>query len=276
MPLILSLTQPTTIPLEVDDIRLENVRQQTIEQIQATDIQYGNQRRPLSDFFSVSGSAADDNHMIWQGDCSRVKLIGSGLTSGRITVEGSAGMHLGAEMQGGEVIVQGHAQDWVGAEMHGGRIEVQGDAGHLVGAAYRGARQGMTGGEILIHGTAGNEIGHTMRRGLIAVGGSCGDAAGFGMRAGSIVLCGETGIRIGAGMNRGTIVCCDSEHLTDILPTFQWACRYSPVFLQTYFQHLRRRRFPLPEACGDAVFDRYSGDFLESGRGEILIRTRNA
>jgi len=275
MPLILSLTQPTTIPLEVDDIRLESVRHQTVEQIQATDIQYGNQRRPIGDFFSVSGSAADDNQMIWQGDCSRVKLIGSGLTTGRIVVEGHAGMHLGAEMQGGEVIVQGNAQDWVGAEMHGGRIEVQGDAGHLVGAAYRGARKGMTGGEILIHGSAGNEIGHTMRRGLIAVGGVCGDAAGFGMLAGSILLCGATGIRTGAGMNRGTIICCDSEHATDILPTFKWACRYSPVFLQTYFQHLKRRNFPLPEACSDAVFDRYSGDFLESGRGEILIRTRS-
>ncbi|MEO1994841.1 MAG: formylmethanofuran dehydrogenase subunit C [Planctomycetaceae bacterium] len=276
MPLILSLTQPTTIPLEVDDIRLETVRHQTLDQIKATDLQYGNQRRPVGEFFSISGSATDDKQMIWRGDCSRVKLIGCGLTEGSIIVEGNAGMHVGAEMHGGHIVVQGNAQDWVGAEMHGGRIDVHGNAGHLIGAAYRGARQGMTGGEIFIHGSAGNEIGHTMRRGLIAVGGTSGDAVGFGMRAGTILLCGATGIRIGAGMNRGTIVCCDQEHATDMLPTFKWACRYPPIFLRVYFQHLIQQDFPLPEACIDASFDRYSGDFLESGRGEILMRVRES
>jgi len=272
MPLILSLTQPTTIPLEVDDIRLETVRDQTIDQIKSTEIQYGNQRRPVGEFFSISGSAAEDNQMIWQGDCSRVKLIGCGLTEGSVIVEGDAGMHLGAEMRGGHIVVRGNAQDWVGAEMHGGRIEVLGNAGHLIGAAYRGARQGMTGGEILIHGSAGNEVGHTMRRGLIAVAGRTGDAAGFGMRAGTLVLCGATGIRIGAGMNRGTIVCCDLEHDADMLPTFKWGCRYAPEFMRIYFQHLIQNDFPVPPACLQASFDRYSGDFLESGRGEILIR----
>ena len=168
-------------------------------------MQYGNKQLTLGEFFNVSGSCGDDGEMIWEGDCAKIKLIGTGMTTGRMTIRGNAGMHLGAEMTGGEIICEGDAGDWVGAEMHGGRIHVRGNAGHLIGAVYRGGRRGMTGGEILIDGKAGNEIGHTMRRGLIAVGGRSGDAAGFNMIAGSIFLFGEAGIRPGAGMRRGTI-----------------------------------------------------------------------
>ncbi|MCH8923454.1 MAG: formylmethanofuran dehydrogenase subunit C [Planctomycetes bacterium] len=171
-----------------------------------------------------------------------------------------------------KIVVNGNAGDWVGAEMHGGRIHIRGDAGHLVGAVYRGGRRGMTGGEILIDGDAGNEIGHTMRRGTIAVGGCSGDAAGFNMIAGSVFLFGEPGIRPGAGMRRGTIVFGGSATTPDVLPTFKFACTYRPVFLQFYFRQLESFGFPVPENCPAAAYHRYCGDFLESGKGEILIR----
>ena len=272
MPLIITLREKTSIPIEVDSIRLEEVRSRTADQVKATLVQYGNKQLPLGEFFDVSGSAADDGELVWEGDCSHVKLIGAHLTGGRIRVEGNAGMHLGAEMTGGEIIVRGNAADWVGAEMHGGRIRVHGNAGHLVGAVYRGGRRGMTAGEILVDGNAGNEIGHTMRRGLIAIGGSAADAIGFGMLAGTILVFGEPGIRPGAGMKRGTIGLLGHGPVPDMLPTFKYACTYRPVFLRLYLRHLQSRGFAIPDDALETDYRRYCGDFLEDARGEILTR----
>ncbi len=272
MPLTLTLTQNSSIPLEVDSVQLETLREQLPDQIKQTLIQRGNEQLPLGDFFQVEGSAAEDEELIWVGDCSKVKCIGAHWKRGRIRIQGNAGMHLGAEMTGGEILVEGNAADWVGAEMHGGRICIQGNAGHLVGAVYRGGRRGMTGGEILIHGSAGNEIGHTMRRGLIAVAGQAGDALGFNMIAGSVFVFGESGIRPGAGMRRGTLGLFASASPPDMLPTFRHACTYRPVYLQLYLRALKRWGFPVPDACFTARYHRYLGDFLEYGKGEILIR----
>jgi len=267
MPLEITLREQVSIPLEVDPIRLETVRELTADQVKSLTVFHGNKEPELGEFFDVKGSA-NDNEMVWAGDCSKVKLIGTHLTEGTVRVEGNAGMHLGAEMKGGTVIVNGNAADWVGAEMHGGRIHVRGNAGHLVGAVYRGGRRGMTGGEILIDGDAGNEIGHTMRRGLIAVGGNARDGVGFNMIAGTILVFGSSGIRHGAGMRRGTIGLFGEAEKPDILPTFRYAGRYSPLFLRLYLSHLTVLGFDasrIPES-----FDRYAGDFLELGKGEIL------
>ncbi len=118
---------------------------------------------------TVEGEASDELEI--RGDASKVKWIGRGMTRGRITIVGNAGMHLGAYMKGGAIEVSGNASDWLGAEMSGGLIRIGGNAGGQVGAAYRGSRAGMTDGTILIDGTAGLEVGMRMKRGIIVVGG---------------------------------------------------------------------------------------------------------
>ncbi|HET6324825.1 MAG TPA: formylmethanofuran dehydrogenase subunit C, partial [Planctomycetaceae bacterium] len=251
--------------------QLETVRGQSADEVRHTAIQYGNTQVPLGDFFDVAGSAAD-NALVWEGDCSKVKLIGAQLTEGTIRVEGNAGMHLGAGMRGGAILVSGNADDWVGAEMHAGRIHIRGNAGDLVGAVYRGGRRGMTGGEILVDGNAGSEIGHTMRRGLIAIGGRTGDAVGFSLIAGSILLFGEVGVRPGAGMKRGTIGLLGTQTPPKLLPTFKFAGISRPVFLQFYLRRLREMGFFVPDECFHCEIRRYCGDFLELGKGEILLR----
>src|SRR5690606_14419537 len=105
MPLTISLHTPSDIPLEVDSVVMETVCGQSPDDVQRTPIQRGNRQVPLGEFFNVAGSAADDRTIVWQGDCSKVKLIGSKLAAGTVRVEGHAGMHLGAEMSGGEVFV---------------------------------------------------------------------------------------------------------------------------------------------------------------------------
>lgn len=130
----------------------------------------------------------------------------------------------------------------------------------------------MTGGEILIDGTAGNEIGLTMRRGLIAVAGSIGDAVGFNMIAGTILTFGDAGIRPGAGMRRGTIGLLGTGNLPDVLPTFRFAQQTNPLFLTLYLRRLKTLNFPLQDDFGNMTLDRFCGDFLEDGKGEILMR----
>lgn len=275
MPLVLTLTTPSSIPLEVDTVRLENLRAQSSREIESTPIQRGNQRPPLAEFFRVSGSAAEDNQLVWEGDCSNVKLMGAHLSDGQVRVVGNAGMHVGAEMTGGEVVVEGDAGDFAGAEMHGGRIRIQGNAGQRVGSVYIGGRKGMTGGEILISGSVGKEMGHAMRRGLIAVSGNAGDFAGLSMLAGTILVFGKAGVRYGAGMRRGTIGLLAGADSPELLPTFKFACTYRPTFLNLYLNHLRRLEFDVPAQFLNSEYHRYSGDLLEGGRGEILVRAAN-
>ena len=187
--LILQFHGSTAIPVEADCICPDRLQHLTLAAIEKLPVQHGNAQAPLAEFFHVSGDAADGQLRI-EGDCRRVKLIGSNMKSGSVHIEGNAGMHLGADMSGGQITVSGDTGDWLGAEMRGGRIHVQGNAGNNVGAGYRGARRGMRGGVILVHGDAGNEIGSVMRRGLIAVGGHAGDFLGVSMIAGTILAFG--------------------------------------------------------------------------------------
>ena len=92
------------------------------------------------------------------------------------------------------------------------------------------------------------------------------------MIAGTILLFGEPGIRPGPGMKRGTIVLFDTENAPSVLPTFRSASRFQPTFLRFYLLELKAMGFPVPDGVLDAEFDRYCGDFLELGKGEILVR----
>jgi len=268
MTLRLLLKNRSSVPVEVEGVTPEAVRDKPLADIERSPIFHGNTKVPLAEFFDVSGDPTD-GRMEWEGDLSGVHWIGAGMSSGWIHIADSAGRHLGSEMSGGEIFVDGDAGDWVGGEMHGGLIHVRGRAGHLIGAAYRGSARGMTGGTILIHGAVGNEIGHSMRRGLLAVG-AAGDLAGFNMLAGSILVFGPAGIRHGAGMRRGTIAFLGNES-PPVLPSFRFACRYRPEVMTLLLRHVQRLGFPVSEELVAAGFDLFNGDLIEGGRGELLL-----
>jgi len=257
----------TTIPVEAECITTDNFAGKSAADIAAFPVQHGNRQEKLGEFFSVEGSV-EDGEIEVEGDCSRVKWIGAGMTYGHVTIRGNVGMHLGSEMRGGCIDVFGSAGDWVGGEMRGGRIHVRGDAGHLVGAAYRGSRLGMRGGAILIEGKAGNEVGATMRRGLIVVGGDTADFTGVSMIAGSVFVFGRPGVRVGAGMKRGTIAVWGGPPA--LLPTFRFDCAYRPVFLSVYLRQLRQWGFPVADEWLRGSYRRYSGDLVALGKGEVL------
>lgn len=268
----LALKSTFSVPVEAEVITPDAFAGQAVREIERLPVVQGNAAGKLGDFFAVAGEADDTIRL--EGELFRVKYVGKGMTRGRIEVFGTVGMHLGAEMRGGEIVVHGAAGDWAGAEMRGGLLRIAGDAGHLVGAAYRGSPKGMRGGTILVRGNVGNEVGCAMRRGLIAIGGTAGDFAGVMMLAGSIFILGKPGIRGGAGMKRGTIVTYGAgDGPLPLLPTFRFDCEYRPTWVGLYLRQLRAVGLALPEGSLGGLYRRYSGDFTELGKGEILVWT---
>jgi formylmethanofuran dehydrogenase subunit C len=262
----LKLLRPLESPLEAEAIVPDRFIGQSHRDIIETPVHYGNKRARLGDFFDVNGEGSDE--ITLEGDLSRVKNIAAGMTRGRVTIRGDAGMHLGAGMRGGEIHLHGDAGDWAGAEMRGGLIHIRGNAGHDLGGGYRGSRHGMNRGMILVEGNAGNETGALMRRGLIVVTGDVGDFAGAFMAAGSLVVFGALGPRPGAGLLRGSII---TFRQPELLPTFRYDCSYRPGFLMLLLEDLRMRGVPVSGEYLEGSYKRYSGDFNRLGKGEILV-----
>jgi formylmethanofuran dehydrogenase subunit C len=264
--IVLSLKEPPTVPLEAEALSPDVMATLPHDRIQALPVYLGKRQRRLDDFFTIDGAASDEIEI--RGDATRIKWIGKGMTRGRLTIVGNAGMHLGAHMKGGTIEVSGNVSDWLGAEMSGGLIRVGGNAGGQVGAAYRGASTGMTDGTILIQGSAGLEIGMRMKRGTIVIAGPVRDFAGLQMKGGTIVLGSGAELRTGAWMIRGTIV---SLKPIPLLPTFAYAATYNPTFLRLYARHLATLGVTLPYDECEGRYQRYTGDASVPGKGEILV-----
>jgi formylmethanofuran dehydrogenase subunit C len=265
MTLTLTLREQPVVALEAEALSPDRLAGAGRAEIEALAVWHGKERTRVGEFFAVSGSG-DDVRM--EGDLSRVKFVGAGMSAGRLTIAGDIGMHAGAGMQGGELHVEGDAGDWAGAGMRGGRLVVRGSAGRQLGGVYPGERAGMRGGEIVVHGDAGAQAGAGLRRGVIAVAGRLGDAAGLRMLAGTIVALGGLGTRAGAGMRRGSIV--TMEPATP-LATFVFSCVYRPPFLGLYLRRLRALGLAVTDEQLEGRYGRWCGDGLELRRGEILI-----
>lgn len=270
--LTLTRLESHPVPLEAECLRPDTLSALDTNTIAKLNVWHGKQKAELGEFFSVHGSASDGT-IVLKGDCSRVKLVGSGMTAGTLRIEGPIGMHTGTSMRGGTIRVEGDADDWLGAEMHGGTIVVTGNTGHHVGAAYRGALRGMRGGEIIIAGSTGDELASTMRRGLIVVGGDTGVFPGINLLAGTVVVLGKPGIRPGAAMRRGSLLF--PHHRPELLPTFRGAGPLDSVFPSLYFRHVQElaKRHNLGQALNLKPWPalvRHSGDLVTLGKGEIL------
>ncbi|HEV8700807.1 MAG TPA: formylmethanofuran dehydrogenase subunit C [Candidatus Polarisedimenticolia bacterium] len=265
MPTLTLKNQPN-VPLEAESLSPDVVGALALDAIRVLPVFLGKRQRRVDDFFEVAGSPGD--HLEIRGDAGKVKWIGRGMTTGRLTVVGNAGMHLGAGMKGGTIEVSGNVSDWLGAEMSGGTIRVGGNAGGQVGAAYRGSLTGMTGGTILIGGSAGLEVGMRMKRGIIAVGDRVRDFAGLEMQGGTILLGSGAELRTGAWISRGTII---SLQPIPLLPTFSYSCTYNPTFLRLYARHLSTLGVRMPHEERDGAYQRYTGDAAVPGKGEILV-----
>jgi formylmethanofuran dehydrogenase subunit C len=262
----LTLRDAPHVPLEAEVISPDVLATLSHEAICSLPVVLGKRQRRLDEFFTVDGQASEE--IVIRGDLARVKWIGRAMTRGRITIDGHAGMHLGAYMSGGTIEVSGNASDWVGGEMSGGHIHVAGNVGGQIGAAYRGSQTGMRDGTIIVGGTAGLEVGMRMKRGIIAIRGLVRDFAGLQMKGGTIILGSGAELRTGAWMVRGTII---SLRPLSLLPTFSYAATYMPSFLRLYADHLRSFGVALPCDERDGAYQRYTGDTSVPGGGELLV-----
>ncbi len=263
--LTLTLHTHPDVPLELDGVTPDRLLKLTATAVARLPVAHGNRTVELGAYFAVAGDASDGDLRI-VGDCSRVKLIGSGMTAGTLTIQGDAGWHAGAKMAGGTLTIDGDAADWLGAEMSCGAIVVHGHAGNQCGAAYRGSRYGMRGGTIVVHKTCGDEAGLLMRRGLIVVAEGVGQAAGASMIAGTLVALGGVGRECGAGMKRGTIVVGGPPPAWP--PGVRFSCEYSPAYLGVLAKQLAVLGLPVADFAGRVVRC-HRGDLLHGGRGEL-------
>lgn len=264
--IVLTLKERPVVPLEAEVLCPDATAELACDALRGLPVFLGKRRCRLDDFFEVEGASSDELEI--RGDAGNVKWIGRGMTRGHITIQGNAGMHLGAYMKGGTIEVSGNAGDWVGTEMTDGLIRIRGNAGGQVGAAYRGSLAGMQNGTILIDGSAGLEVGMRMKRGIIAIRGPVRDFAGLMMKGGTLFLLGGAELRTGAWMIRGTIV---SLVKIPMMPTFTQTAACNPVFLRLYARHLESLGFSIPYGEHEGVYQRYMGDTAVPGKGEILV-----
>jgi len=180
----------------------------TPAEIAELEVREGKTTQKLGDYFGVTGSAGKDpgeTEILIDGDCSRVKYIGSKMTAGSITINGNADMYIGGWMKGGKIHVKGNVDSFCGIAMEGGDIIVDGNAQNYVGCAYRGDWRGMRGGTIHIHGNAGNDIGTFMLGGTIIIEKNAFIHVSTHAEGGTVVIKGDVQGRVGGQMVKGDI-----------------------------------------------------------------------
>ncbi len=96
MSLELTLRTAPDAPLEAEVISTDRLDGLGAAKAAGLPVHHGNEQASLGDFFDLKGKG--DGEIRIEGDLSRVKLIGAGMSAGSIVIEGNAGMHLGVDM----------------------------------------------------------------------------------------------------------------------------------------------------------------------------------
>jgi formylmethanofuran dehydrogenase subunit C len=244
-------TKEIKISVEAENISPDRFAGKTEKEIQSMEVWMGNRKTTLGELFSVKvegEAAAADTKIVMEGDFSRVKRIGEGMTAGLIMIKGNVDMHLGAKMSGGKISVTGNVDSWAGREMKGGELIIEGNAGYYLGAGYRGETCGMRGGKIMLMGSALDFLGEHMCGGEIIVKGDAGILPGLSNNGGKIVIEGNTS-RPGSEMAKGTIIVNGSVY------------EMMPVFKQEG-----------TEAVDGITYKKYSGDVVVNGKGVLYVK----
>ncbi len=237
------------VPVEAEAIKPDNFAGKGKSEIESIALWHGNKEVKLGSLFDVKVEGVDKEgaKIVIEGDASRIKRIGEGMTSGEITINGNVDMHCGAMMSGGKVIVKGDADAWAGREMRGGELVVEGNAGNYLGAGYWGVEKGMRGGVIRVKGDAGDYVGGHMGGGEIIVKGSAGLLPGLNMSGGKIIIEGDVTLP-GGEMKNGMIVI--KGKVLEMLPSF---------------------RFEGTEIIDSLKLKKFTGDLTRGGSGTLYV-----
>ena len=96
----LTLKEQPTVPLEAEVLSPDVMAPLDHDAIRALPVLLGKRQCRLDDFFDGRGRRPATSSRS-AATSRKVKWIGRGMTRGRITIVGNAGMHLGAYMKGG-------------------------------------------------------------------------------------------------------------------------------------------------------------------------------
>ena len=239
------------ISVEAENISPDKFAGKSEKEIQSMEAYMGNYKTTLGELFliKVEGTgAAADTKIVMEGNFSRVKRIGEGMTAGLILIKGNVDMHLGAKMSGGRITLSGNADSWAGREMKGGEIIIEGNAAYYLGAGYRGETCGMRGGKITVMGSALDFLGEHMCGGEIDVKGNVGLLPGLSNNGGKIVIGGSTS-RPGSEMAKGTIIV--NGTVAEMMPVF---------------------KLEGDEAVDGVTYKKYTGDVIVNGKGLLYVK----
>lgn len=239
------------ISVEAENISPDKFAGKIEKEIESLEAWMGNQKTTLGELFSVKvdGSApAADTKLVLEGDFSRVKRIGEGMSAGLVMIKGNVDMHVGAKMSGGKITVIGNADSWAGREMKGGELIIEGNAGYYLGAGYRGETCGMRGGKITVMGSALDYVGDHMCGGEITVKGNTGLLPGLSNNGGKIVIDGNTTMP-GSEMSKGTIII--NGTVEEMMPVF---------------------KLEGTEALDGVAYRKYVGDVIANGKGLLYVK----
>lgn len=239
------------ISTEAENISPDKFGGKTEKEIQSLEAWVGNQKTTIGELFTVKveGSApAADTKIVMEGDFSRIKRIGEGMTCGLIIINGNVDMHVGAKMSGGKISIKGNADSWAGREMKGGELIIEGDVGYYLGSGYRGESCGMRGGKITVMGNALDFVGEHMCGGEIIVKGNAGILPGLSNNGGKIVIEGNTS-RPGSEMSKGTIII--KGKVEEMMPVFKHEGN---------------------EELDGVAYKKYIGDVIGNGQGLLYVK----
>ena len=267
-PLVLEQRESSKLRIDMRGYTPDRLAGMAQKEIQSLPLFLGNEKIEAGEFFSVSGTDTQQIRILAKTD--KLDFVGANMTSGAITLEGSAGIHIGQEMRGGELHVTGNAGIYAGAGLAGGKLLIDGNSGDFLGAALPGEKQGMTGGVIVLKGNSGDRIGDRQRRGTIIVEGNAGDYCGSRLIAGTIAILGKAGKLAGFNMKRGTLLL--SQEAESIPVTFNDNGSHQLPFVTLLIRELETwsDAFAQLNHSGTRV-RRYLGDRACGGLGELLL-----
>ncbi|MCW4010358.1 MAG: formylmethanofuran dehydrogenase subunit C [Candidatus Bathyarchaeota archaeon] len=253
---VLTSLKKFDIPVQAACINPDVFEGKTLKQIAELPITEGSLQLTLCDLFKIEETPDGTSNITLNGDISKVKRIGQGMTKGEITINGDVGMHTGEKMVGGKITINGNAGGWTGSQLRGGTIEIHGDGGDYLASPYRGSETGMRGGLILVDGSIGTDSACYMHGGVIKVKGNAGRFLGYHMSKGTIYIEKNCEYRLAPCMTGGKIVI--SGVLDEVMPTFTVDGVKGKVKIDA-------------EQTAQGPFYVFLGDLAEHGTGKLFV-----
>ena len=264
--LILKLKKKLKFRLNLDLLTPNKIIDKKIAAIKSLKISYGNEKKEISNFFSISGILKKG--IIFKGDLNRCDYIGDQMKNGKIIVNGNVGDYLGNKMNGGKIVVNGSSANYTASSFKNGEILITKNTGDFLGSSIQGEKLGMSGGVVIIKGNAGHRAGFKMKSGVIYVKGNAKDFIGCQMIAGTIIIGGKIGLNIGLLMKRGTIIL-KKQKL--IAPYLNYSGKNNYIFLKIIQNYLEKLSNEFKNIFPNTYIKKYLGDINCKGMGEILI-----